>query len=127
MSTIERFLLVSSIILFLVVFYRWLTRFLRRKEIQGSFPYVFPFEEPLSRNAIIKVDLPKRSIVAPEILDHNGVLVLKVPEKEYPQGVHSIDVDCSPVENGKYELKIRFSNQTSRIRIEIDNNKKAPR
>jgi len=127
MSTLERFLLVSAIILFLVVFYRWLTRFLRRKDIQGSFPYVFTFEGNLDGDVLLKVDLPNRSIIAPEIINQEGVVAMKFPEKEYAPGIHSIDLDCSSIENGEYELKIRFSNQTSRIKVKINNTKKAPR
>lgn len=127
MSTIERFLLVSAIILFVIVFYRWLMRFLRRKDIQGSFPYVFPFEGKLTGKSVLKVDLPNRTNVAPEILSDDGVLIEKFPENEYPMGIHSIELDVSAIETGVYELKIRFSNQTSRIKIEIDNTKKAPR
>jgi len=127
MSTIERFLLVSAIILFIIVFYRWLTRFLRRKDIQGSYPYVFPFDGALGSETVLKVDLPTRTNVAFEILTDEGSLIKKYPEKEYPPGVHAIDMDCSDIEKGSYELKIHFSNQTSRIKIEIDNTKKAPR
>jgi len=126
MSTTERFLLVSAIILFIIVFYRWLTRFLRRKDIQGSYPYVFPFEGALVGRTALRVDLPSRTTVAPEILTNEGSLVKKFEEKEYASGVHSIDIDCSGIDTGSYELKIRFSNQTSRIKIEVDNTKKAP-
>jgi len=121
MSTIERFLLVSAIVLFVIVGYRWLMRFLRRRDIQGSFPYVFPFEEKLSGVSVLKVDLPKRTLVAPELLSAKGDLILDFNEKEYPMGIHHIDLDVSSLENGEYELKIRFSNQTSRIKVEIEN------
>ncbi len=126
MSTLERFLLVSAIVLFAIIFYRWLLRFLRRKDIQGSFPYVFPFNGKLAEKAHLKVDLPRRTMVSPEILNTEGSLVRKVSEKEYPAGIHAIELDLTGIETGEYELRIRFSNQTSRIKIEVDGTKKAP-
>lgn len=120
MSTLERFLLVSAVVLFVIIFYRWLLRFLRRKDIEGSFPYVFPFESKLSGKADLKVDLPNKTIVSPEILTNDEIIVRKVSEKEYPPGVHAIELDLKGIETGEYELRVRFSNQTSRIKIEIE-------
>jgi hypothetical protein len=120
MSTIERFLLVSAVVLFVIVFYRWLMRFLRRKDLQGSFPYVFPFEGALSGRAFLKVDLPNRTMVSPEILSEEGSVIVKFPDKELSAGLHSIELDLANIDPGVYELKIRFSNQTSRIKIEIE-------
>ena len=128
MTNIERTLLITAIILFIIVFYKWLMRFLHRKEIQGTFPYVFPFEsKTLSGVEVLKIDLPAHSVVAPEISNQDGEVVLKLNERELSAGIHSIDMDLSNLQKGIYELKIRFSNQTSRIKIEIDNIKKAPR
>ena len=120
MSTIERFLLVSAIVLFVFVFYRWLMRFLHRNELQGSFPYVFPFgEKTLAGKQELKVDLPRKSIVNASIVDASGKDVLEICNSEYNPGVHSIAFNCEGIAPGAYEVKIRFSNQTSRIQINI--------
>jgi hypothetical protein len=95
-------------------------RFLRRKDIQGSFPYVFPFEGKISGKAILKVDLPNKTMVSPEIFSDEGNLIERFPQKELPAGLHSIELDLTRIKSGVYELKIRFSNQTSRIKIEVE-------
>jgi hypothetical protein len=115
METLERFLLVSAIVLFVVVFYRWLLRFLRRKEINDPYPYLFPFEKPaLNGREVIKLDMPYPAEVRAEVFNLQGEFLFKPFEETIQKGVHQMAFDVSKLPTGNYELKLTFPNQVIR-------------
>jgi len=115
METLERFLLVSAIILFVLIFYRWLLRFLRRKEISDPFPYIYPFQnQPLSGKEVLKFDMPYDAMVKAEVFSEGGEFLFVSFDQEIKRGVHQMAFDVSSLPNGKYELVITFPNQSVR-------------
>jgi len=122
METFQRFLLVSAIVLFIIVFYKWLMKYLRRKDISDPFPYLFPFEKQvLSGQEILKFDMPYDAQVKAEVLDNNEKRLFMAFDQEIKKGVHQMAFDVSSLPSGTYELKVSFPNQTVRRPIKISN------
>ena len=116
METLERFLLVSAIVIFIYVFYRWLLRYLRRKEIQGSFPYVYPFDDDYSK---LKFELKAKGLVTVELYSEDGKSLIKsLYSEELPIATHEIPLDLN-TQSGKYELRITFPNQVTKRVVEL--------
>lgn len=114
MSTIENYLLISLFFVFLLVFYRWLKRYLQRNDITESFPYVYPFDKTeLSGRETVQIELPRSSAVRIEILSDGGDVVDMAFEGDLQKGTHIQGFDCSVLEQGSYELRITFSNQVT--------------
>ena len=115
METLERFLLVSAIVLFVFVFYRWLLKFLRRKEISDPYPYLFPFSgQPLSGKETLKFDMPYKALVKAEVFSEEGSFLFKSFDQEIEKGIHQMAFDVSSLPSGAYELKVTFPNQVIR-------------
>lgn len=113
MENLKNFLLISSIILFAIVFYKWLMRYLRRNDINIPFTYLFPFEnESFGSISSIKFDLPIESIVRAEIVTEAGELVAVVFEERFKIGIHSKEMNLTEVANGKYNLRLCLPDQT---------------
>jgi hypothetical protein len=111
-ETLQRFLLISAIVLFLFVFWKWLKKFLRRKDIVEPFPYLFPFKgESLSGNEILKFDMPYGAEVKAEVFDLKGVRLFTAFDQRIERGVHQMAFDLSSLPTGQYELKVTFPNQ----------------
>ncbi len=122
METLQRFLLVSAIVLFVIVFYKWLMKYLRRKDINDPFPYVFPFErEVLSGEELLKFDMPYASQVKAEVYSESEERLLTAFDQEIKQGIHIMAFDVSSLPSGNYELKVSFPNQTVRRPIKVSN------
>jgi hypothetical protein len=122
METFQRFLLVSAIVLFIIVFYQWLMKYLRRKDINDPFPYVYPFDkETLSGQETLKFDMPYAANVKAEIYSEQNERLLLAFDQEIDQGIHVMALDLSSLPSGKYELKITFPNQTIRRSIGVSN------
>lgn len=114
MNSLENYLLFSLIAVFLLVFYRWLRRYLHRNEIQESFPYVFPFDKELLHGMeVVKVELPQKGTVQMDILSNAGEVLRTVPEVVLAAGTHTLSLDCSGLTPGIYSLKLVFSNQVT--------------
>ncbi|NEN24426.1 hypothetical protein G3O08_13020 [Cryomorpha ignava] len=113
MVNIKYFLLVSSIVLFLFVFYRWLTRYLRKNDINIPFAYLFPFEnEKLKGIETLKFDLPLEALVRAEVVRENGELVTVIFEEQFKTGIHTKEINLSSVANGTYNLRFCVPDQT---------------
>jgi hypothetical protein len=124
METLQRFLLVSAIVLFVVVFYKWLTKYLRRKDINDPFPYLFHFDkEFLSGKEALKFDMPYASAVRAEVYSESGDRLFTAFDQKIEKGVHSMALDVSSLPTGSYELKVSFPNQTVRRPIKVSNQK----
>lgn len=122
METLQRFLLVSAIVLFVIVFYKWLMKYLRRKDYNDPFPYLFPFEsEVLSGVETLKFDMPYASQVRAEVYSENGERLFIAFDQEIAKGIHQLVCDVSSLPSGNYELKISFPNQTVRRPIKVSN------
>lgn len=119
METLERFLLLSAIVLFVYFFYKWLLQYLRRKQINGSFPYVLPFESPISRSTKICFELKLTGQVRGELLDKSGEKVKALFDENCREGYHEIELTFENVPSGTYEVVLYFSNQTTRRMIEL--------
>jgi hypothetical protein len=120
MSQIERYILIGLATIFVVVFLRWLKRFLRRNEIQESFPYVHPFGKgSLSGKEVLGIELPVGDKVRVEVYSDNGKMVLFLFEEVLKQGSHQKGIDLSELPKGSYTLKITFSNQVTSRQIKI--------
>lgn len=113
--------MVSLFFVFLLVFYRWLKRYLQRNDITEPFPYVYPFEKKaLNGREIVQIELPRSSAVRIEILSDGGEVVDLTFEGELQKGTHVQGFDCSILEPGSYELKITFSNQVTTRTFSVD-------
>jgi hypothetical protein len=122
METLQRFLLVSAIVLFAFVFYKWLMKYLRRKDINDPFPYLFPFErEVLTGEETLKFDMPYPSQVKAEVYSESDERLLTAFDQEIKQGIHIMAFDISSLPSGTYELKVSFPNQTVRRAIKVSN------
>ncbi len=120
METLQRFLLVSAIVLFLFVFYRWLTKYLRRKDINDPFPYLFPFEKAqLGGKEVLKFDMPYKVDVQAEVFSDSGERLFEVFNQEIDKGIHEMKFDITSLPTGKYELKVSFPNQVIRRPFEV--------
>ena len=121
MSTLETYLLLSLFFVFLLVFFRWLKRYLRRNEIQEAFPYVQPFEyedslsgkKVLRKQDFVRMELPYKSHVRVEVLMDSKTVVLEVFAEDLKEGEHEILLDCSSLDSGSYILRITFDNQVT--------------
>lgn len=112
MVNFKYFLLISSVILFAFAFYRWLTRYLRKNDINIPFTYLFPFEnKQFNGIEIIKFDLPIDAIVRAEIVRENGELVTVIFEERFRTGMHNKEINVSKVANGAYNLRICLADQ----------------
>jgi hypothetical protein len=121
METLERFLLVSAIVLFAIVFYRWLLRYLRRNEINDPYPYLFPFEkQPLSGKEVLKFDMPYAARVKAEVFSDQGRMLFISFDQEISKGIHLMAFDVSSLPQGAYELKITFPNQVIRRPFSVE-------
>lgn len=124
METLQRFLLVSAVVLFLFVFYQWLMRYLQRKEINDPFPYLFPFEkEFFEGQEILKFDMPYDSEVRAEVFAQSGERLFIAFDLEIKKGIHPMPIDFSSLPEGEYELKVSFPNQTLRRPIKVVHSK----
>lgn len=114
MSQLEKYLLLSLFVVFLLVFYRWLKRYLQRNEIQEQFPYVFPFEgEDTDVKRVVRIEMPQKSMVRIEVRSAGGAVVVHVFDGELARGVHQKGIDMDTLQPGTYELHITFSNQVT--------------
>ena len=122
METFQRFLLVSAIVLFIIVFYQWLKKYLRRKDINDPFPYVFPFEnDHVSGKETMKFDMPYSAQVRAEVYSEDGERLYTAFDQKIAKGIHLMEFNVSSLPSGKYELKVTFPNQTIRRPINVSN------
>jgi len=120
MSTIEKYILTTLVVIFVVVFVRWLKRYLRRNEIHESFPYLFPFEKnPVDAHQIIRIDLPNKARVKGEILLPNGDVKLVVFEEVLEKGIQTKGMHTDSLSDGMYELRLTFPNQVTTRGFEV--------
>src|SRR6056297_1010971 len=114
MESLGRYLLVSAIILFIFVFYKWLLKFLRRNDISGNFPYLHPFSSsPLSGREVMVFEVPAKTRVAAKILAQNGDVIAACFDEEFQSGKHQKQIDTTGVKSGSYNLQVTFSNQVT--------------
>jgi hypothetical protein len=114
METLERFLLVSAVVLFIYFFYKWLLQYLQRKEIIGSFPVVLPFESHISGGTKLGFELKLSGQVRGELLNESGDKVKALFDETFKAGNHEVDLTFDNIAAGKYELVLYFTNQTTR-------------
>lgn len=120
MSTIEKYILTTLVVIFVVVFARWLKRYLRRHEIQESFPYLYPFEKnPVDMHQEIRIDLPNRARVKGEILLPNGDVKQVVFEEVLEKGIQTKGIHTDSLSDGMYELRLTFPNQVTTRSFEV--------
>lgn len=113
MENLKHFLLISSIVLFVFAFYKWLKRYLRKNDITIPFTYLYPFEsERFDGSGSIKFDLPIDAMVRAEIIKENGDLVTVVFEERFKTGIHSKEINLSMVASGNYNLRLCLPDQT---------------
>ncbi len=113
MESLTRYLLVSAIVLFVIVFYRWLIRYLRRNDIQQVFPYIYPFQSrDFNGSEQLKIELPAHANVLAEIYHHEHGMIREVLRRDLPAGTHEFAIDTSGLAPSAYELKITLPNQT---------------
>jgi hypothetical protein len=112
MSTLERFLLVSAIVLFIIVFYKWLLRHLRRNSIEQDFPYVHPFDgDTFSGTVPLKIEMPYPANVKVALIANHAEVVEVFFDRELEKGVHDNELDTTKAPNDTYELRITLANQ----------------
>lgn len=120
MVNFKYFLFFSAIILFVVIFYQWLTKYLRRNDITVKFAYLFPFEEPFfSHKGRIKIDVAIDGMVRAEIISTSGETLMVAFEEWLTSGIQVREIDFSTLNTGNYVLKIVFPDQTITRYIQI--------
>lgn len=118
MESLSKYLLVSAIVLFVLVFYKWLLRYLQRKEITQEFVYFFPFENTCLRESeILKVDMPYRATISAALYLPDGGFVKHLYEAELAKGIHHLELDFSDVQNSAYTLQIKSPFQLTRRKV----------
>lgn len=124
MVNVKYFLFFSAIILFVLVFYRWLMRYLRRNDINIKFAFLFPFDKPyFSHRDNIKIDVAITGMVRAEIIStSSGEVVSVLFEELLDPGIQTKEIDFSPVADGDYIFKIIFPDQTITRFIRIQKN-----
>lgn len=123
MEELKIFLLLSATVLFIFVFYRWLLRYLQRKEITVPFCYLFPFENhTFSGREKIKLDMCNSHTVIIEIFepDHRDEKYIAF-QGRLAAGVCEVDIDLTSLRSGNYYLKIVLPDQSITRFIEISN------
>jgi|SRR5690554_5080733 len=121
MENLKYALLISGGILFALVFYKWLTKYLRRNDINIKFTYLFPFEEPyICRKGNVKMDIAIDGSVRAEVLNENGELVMVAFEEPLKSGIHEKEIDFTTIASGSYVFRIVFPDQTITRYIQIN-------
>lgn len=120
------FLLISVVVLFIFVFYRWLKRYLHRNEITVPFAHLFPFEKPVfSGIEIIKMDMSEPHAVRVEVLDSSDSSDSKYPyiafDGRLRSGIVEINIDLTSLKSGSYTLRIILPDQNITRYIQIEN------
>lgn len=123
MEELKIVLLISAVILFIIVFYRWLLRYLHKDEISVKFSYLFPFDKEVFKGTErLKLDLPEPSLVRAEVLEtSNGELLHLVFDGRLEQGISEMIIDFAHVQNGDYHLKIVLADQSITRFIKVEN------
>lgn len=123
MENITLFLLISAIVLFIIVFYRWLLRYLRKDEIPLTFSYLFPFEnKDFSGVENIKIEMKESYPVRVELLNAvGGDLVLLAFDERIGIGEHELELDFSQVKDGLYHLRIVLPDQAITRYVSVKN------
>lgn len=117
MESISNYVLISSIVLFLLVFYRWLLRYLRRNDLTQPFPYVFPFRRKLfTKSELLRFELPESGRVSVELLNSDGLVIAELLNAEFPKGLHETEIDFSGQKVGDYHIRVNLPRQiTTRL------------
>jgi hypothetical protein len=123
MEHLEKILLFSTGILFVIVAYKWLLRRLRKNDvIPNEFPYLFPIESQyLSAIAFLKYELPIPTHILITLLDSDNEVLEKISELDQKSGIHVFKIDTSLYPNGFYFIKVITSDQKIERRVEIKN------
>ncbi len=120
MSQVEKYILVTVAVIFVVVFARWLKRYLRRNEIQETFPYLFPFQDnPVSSTETIRIEMPAGARVKAEITAPNGGAPVLVFDEVLEKGIQSRALPVKSLAVGFYELRITFPNQVTTRKFRV--------
>lgn len=119
-DSIAKYLLVSAIVLFVIVFFKWLKRFLRRKEIQQKYAYLYPLENKQLNNISLRIEMPFKGDIAIFIYDSFGNLQMKTDAASFDKGEHKFELNIKELPKGKYDLIIHTPHQKIRRYFEID-------
>lgn len=116
MEFLRNFLLLSAVLIFVFIFYRWLLRFLGKDRIPTkAFAYMYPFrEKQLAGVEHIRFDMPIRHELILELSHPNGDVVAILFKGVLEKGTSEIPVDFTPFDPGHYELIARLPSQTIR-------------
>lgn len=121
MDNLKYVLLISAVLLFVFVFYKWLTRYLRRNDINVKFTYLFPFDESyICRKGKVKMDIAVDGFVRGEVVRENGELVMIAFEEQLKSGIHDKEIDFTPVASGSYIFRIVLADQTITRYIQLN-------
>jgi hypothetical protein len=123
MQEIEKFLLVTTGILFIVVGYKWLLRRLRKNDIiPDEFPYLFPIESSFVSGVVeLKYEIPFATLVRISLLNAEHQEELEISNTEKAKGTHTLPLNSVKYSNGFYYLMLVTSEQKIERRIEIKN------
>ena len=121
---IRNVLLVSAIVLFIVVFYRWLLRYFRRNQLVDTYVYVHPFPRGnISGKLKIRIEIPEERLIACYVFPATPSEAdrVKVYEAQLEAGDHEFEFDTVPHGDGDYIFEIESRNQSIRRRVRIAN------
>lgn len=112
-------LLITLFILLAVVFYRWLLRYLRRKQIQKKFAFLHPLksESVSGKPEKLRLELPYKSSVI--CICANGSDRVLIFEGDLEAGTHDLEWDVSGLSDGPCELEVKLPDQKITRRIEV--------
>lgn len=121
METFRNFLLVSVVLIFILVFYRWILRMLKnRLMLKRKYPYVFPFESNELRAAVsVRVDMPYHGDVVVEIHGEEAFGIRTVYTGALQKGIAEFEFNVKDIPTGDYTLILRFPDETVRRFVRI--------
>lgn len=110
METLRNFLLISAILVFIFVFYRWILRMMRNRElVRKPYPYVHPFpSRDLCRRVVVSVEMPTSAALRVEMRHVADGPTAVIFESSLDQGEVNVDLNLEKVPPGEYTLVLIF-------------------
>ncbi len=121
MEDIRNFLLISVVVIFILVFYRWILRMMRNREIVNRpFPYVYPFSsQNVTGHLDVKVDMPYRGEVRVEMRCTSDGVVHVVYQNTLDKGEAGFVLKFNGLSEGEYTMVMIFPDEVVRRFVHV--------
>ena len=121
MEDIRNFLLISVVLVFIVIFYRWILRMMRNREIlKRPYPYVYPFHShDFTGQLEVKVDMPYRGEIRVEMRRTSDGEVHVVYRNTIGKGQIEFLLEFNGLAEGEYTMVMIFPDEVVRRFVHI--------